>query len=76
MALLTKAAKTTSCAVIRQSTTRRLASTSTSQTQLSGLKINSTRLWETLHETCEWGAAHRYGEYVNPTNLTSFYHVS
>jgi hypothetical protein len=32
--------------------------------QASGLKINSDRLWNTLHETCEWGAAHRYGEYV------------
>ena len=32
--------------------------------QASGLKINSERLWNTLHETCEWGAEHRYGEYV------------
>lgn len=31
----------------------------------SGLKINSERLWNTLHETCEWGAEHRYGEYVS-----------
>lgn len=30
----------------------------------SGLKINSERLWNTLHESCEWGAEHRYGEYV------------
>lgn len=28
------------------------------------LSINSDRLWETLHKTCEWGQAHRYGEYV------------
>lgn len=30
----------------------------------SGLRINPDRLWETLHKTCEWGAAHRFGEYV------------
>lgn len=30
----------------------------------SSLRINADRLWETLHQTCEWGAAHRYGEYV------------
>ncbi|KAK1658274.1 N-carbamoyl-L-amino acid hydrolase [Colletotrichum godetiae] len=28
---------------------------------LSGLKINSDRLQETIHHTCQWGAAHRYG---------------
>lgn len=33
---------------------------------LSGLQINAERLWKTIHETCEWGAAHRYGE--NPTD--------
>ncbi|EAW11765.1 M20 family metallo-hydrolase [Aspergillus clavatus NRRL 1] len=26
----------------------------------SGFKINANRLWQTLHETCEWGSAHRY----------------
>jgi hypothetical protein len=30
----------------------------------AALKINADRLWETLHQSCEWGAAHRYGEYV------------
>jgi hypothetical protein len=30
----------------------------------AALKINADRLWKTLHQTCEWGAAHRYGEYV------------
>ncbi|GIJ99570.1 hypothetical protein Aspvir_001704 [Aspergillus viridinutans] len=34
--------------------------------QGSGLKVNANRLWETLHETCQWGAAHRHGE--NPTD--------
>jgi hypothetical protein len=28
---------------------------------LSGLKINADRLHETLHQTCQWGAAHPYG---------------
>ncbi|EED14339.1 beta-alanine synthase, putative [Talaromyces stipitatus ATCC 10500] len=66
MALLAKAAKSTTPNVTSNFTARRLASTSTPQTQLSGLKINSKRLWKTLHETCEWGAAHRYGD--NPTD--------
>lgn len=26
------------------------------------LKINADRMMKTLHETCEWGAAHRYGD--------------
>lgn len=38
--------------------------------QASGLKINSERLWNTLHETCEWGAEHRYGEYVPISHTT------
>lgn len=32
---------------------------------LSGLQFNRDRLWKTLHETCQWGSAHRYGEYVH-----------
>lgn len=40
-------------------------STATRLQAPSGLKINSQRLWDTLHETCEWGATHRYGEYVS-----------
>lgn len=28
---------------------------------LSGLTINSNRLQESIHHTCQWGAAHRYG---------------
>ncbi|KAB8246030.1 hypothetical protein BDV35DRAFT_380895 [Aspergillus flavus] len=41
----------------------------TSRRQLSGLKINHNRLWETLHETCEWGAAHRYGKNSTDTGM-------
>jgi len=33
----------------------------------SQLKINGHRLMETLHEGCEFGADHRYGEYVHPS---------
>lgn len=29
---------------------------------LSGLSINAGRLMETLHQTCQWGAAHRFGK--------------
>ncbi|KAF7595309.1 hypothetical protein BBP40_006558 [Aspergillus hancockii] len=40
-----------------------------SRRQLSGLKINANRLWETLHETCEWGAAHSYGKNSTDTGM-------
>ncbi|OJJ69792.1 hypothetical protein ASPBRDRAFT_56588 [Aspergillus brasiliensis CBS 101740] len=35
----------------------------------SGLRINSDRLMETLHQTCEWGAAHRYGQGPTETGM-------
>ncbi|KAL4762781.1 uncharacterized protein BDW70DRAFT_166586 [Aspergillus foveolatus] len=35
----------------------------------SGLKINQSRLWETIHETCKWGAAHRWGENPHETGM-------
>ncbi|RAH69747.1 M20 family metallo-hydrolase [Aspergillus aculeatinus CBS 121060] len=35
----------------------------------SGLKINSDRLLETLHHTCQWGAAHRYGDGPTETGM-------
>ncbi|OKL56038.1 hypothetical protein UA08_08709 [Talaromyces atroroseus] len=38
--------------------------------QASGLQINSGRLWETLHETCRWGAANRYGEKPTDTGMS------
>lgn len=56
----TKGAARTICS----KASRRL-STNTAQAQAPlAPKINSERLWNTLHETCEWGSAHRYGEYV------------
>ncbi|OQE22921.1 hypothetical protein PENSTE_c009G03194 [Penicillium steckii] len=33
------------------------------------LSINSNRLWETLHQTCEWGQAHRYGDNATETGM-------
>ncbi|KAL4992187.1 hypothetical protein BDW68DRAFT_197392 [Aspergillus falconensis] len=35
----------------------------------SGLKINQARLWETIHETCKWGAAHRWGGKPHETGM-------
>ncbi|KAL3456268.1 hypothetical protein BJX64DRAFT_281500 [Aspergillus heterothallicus] len=35
----------------------------------SGLKINQARLWETIHETCKWGAAHRWGKGDTETGM-------
>ncbi|PYI09581.1 beta-alanine synthase [Aspergillus sclerotiicarbonarius CBS 121057] len=53
--------------------TRQLSPTalrrSLSTTSGSRLKINSDRLLETLHSTCEWGAAHRYGEGPTETGM-------
>ncbi|TEA13901.1 N-carbamoyl-L-amino-acid hydrolase [Colletotrichum sidae] len=36
---------------------------------LSGFKINSDRLQETIHHTCQWGAAHRYGKGATETGM-------
>ncbi|KAG7286519.1 hypothetical protein NEMBOFW57_008830 [Staphylotrichum longicolle] len=35
----------------------------------SGVRINSGRLLETLHQTCEWGSAHRYGDGPTETGM-------
>ncbi|KAJ5133796.1 hypothetical protein N7526_005161 [Penicillium atrosanguineum] len=35
----------------------------------SSLSINADRLWETLHETCKWGAAHPYGDNPRDTGM-------
>ncbi|KAL4804171.1 hypothetical protein BDV18DRAFT_166301 [Aspergillus unguis] len=35
----------------------------------SGLRINQGRLWETIHETCKWGASHRWGENPEDTGM-------
>ncbi|PWY83338.1 amidase [Aspergillus heteromorphus CBS 117.55] len=50
---------------------RRWASTATasSPSSASGLRINSDRLLETLHRTCRWGAAHRYGDDPTETGM-------
>ncbi|CCX16149.1 hypothetical protein FPQ18DRAFT_125559 [Pyronema domesticum] len=37
--------------------------------RLSGLTINSTRLWDTIHTSCQWGAAHRYGKNLTDTGM-------
>ncbi|KAJ5297496.1 hypothetical protein PENANT_c005G00312 [Penicillium antarcticum] len=50
------------------SNTRRF-STGTQLRAPSGLKINPDRLWNTLHETCEWGAAHRYNDGPTDTGM-------
>ncbi|KAJ5667009.1 Peptidase M20 [Penicillium longicatenatum] len=44
-------------------------STSARRHTPSGLRINSDRLWETLHKTCEWGAAHHYGQKPTETGM-------
>ncbi|KAK1850572.1 beta-alanine [Colletotrichum chrysophilum] len=42
---------------------------SSARASLSGLKINADRLQETLHHTCQWGAAHRYGKGATETGM-------
>ncbi|KAL3956876.1 hypothetical protein ACCO45_009722 [Purpureocillium lilacinum] len=37
--------------------------------QSAGLKINADRLNKTLHDTCQWGAAHRYGSGPTETGM-------
>ncbi|KAJ5101692.1 hypothetical protein NUU61_003914 [Penicillium alfredii] len=54
--------------VFRSNVARQFSTTTRLQAP-SGLKINSGRLWESLHETCEWGAAHRYGENPRETGM-------
>ncbi|KAI1390815.1 amidase [Hypoxylon trugodes] len=48
---------------------RRARWLSTTSKPLSGLKINADRLQETLHYTCQWGAAHRYGDGPTQTGM-------
>ncbi|KAK7218007.1 hypothetical protein V2G26_006010 [Clonostachys chloroleuca] len=43
---------------------------STTRQCLTELKINSERLQETLHYTCQWGAANRYGEEPTETGMS------
>ncbi|KAJ5093557.1 hypothetical protein N7456_009418, partial [Penicillium angulare] len=44
-------------------------STSCRLQSISGLKINADRLRETLHETCKWGEAHKYGDKPTETGM-------
>ncbi|KAL4411060.1 hydantoinase/carbamoylase family amidase [Colletotrichum abscissum] len=48
---------------------RRVRSLSTARGSLSGLKINTDRLQESIHHTCQWGAAHRYGKGATETGM-------
>ncbi|EFY96018.1 hydantoinase/carbamoylase family amidase [Metarhizium robertsii ARSEF 23] len=41
-----------------------------STSRLQSLKINADRLNETLHYTCQWGAANRYGDGPNDTGMS------
>ncbi|KEY70132.1 hypothetical protein S7711_03368 [Stachybotrys chartarum IBT 7711] len=45
------------------------ALTTTSRAGSPGLRINSARLQETIHHTCQWGAAHRYGDDPTQTGM-------
>lgn len=51
-------------AATASSATRRFYSASHISAPASGLRINADRLQETIHHTCQWGAAHRYGRFV------------
>lgn len=53
---------------------KRLFTVSHLSASASGFRINADRLAETLHHTCQWGAAHRYGEFVTP--ILRFFQVS
>ncbi|PNP46375.1 hypothetical protein TGAMA5MH_02411 [Trichoderma gamsii] len=48
------------------SAAKRLYSASAS----AGLRINADRLQETIHHTCQWGAAHRYGSGPTETGMS------
>ncbi|XWW94526.1 hypothetical protein V2A60_002469 [Cordyceps javanica] len=45
------------------------APTTTPTTANTKLRINAARLHETLHHTCQWGAAHRYGDDPTQTGM-------
>ncbi|KAF6830367.1 N-carbamoyl-L-amino acid hydrolase [Colletotrichum plurivorum] len=48
---------------------RQVRSYSSARGSLSGLKINADRLQETIHHTCQWGVAHRYGKGPTETGM-------
>ncbi|KAK1255636.1 hypothetical protein MKX07_007895 [Trichoderma sp. CBMAI-0711] len=49
---------------------RRFYSASPISASASGLRINADRLQETIHHTCQWGAAHRYGSGPTETGMS------
>ncbi|EGR49730.1 uncharacterized protein TRIREDRAFT_59549 [Trichoderma reesei QM6a] len=49
---------------------RRFYSASPISAPASGLRINADRLQETIHHTCQWGAAHRYGSGPTETGMS------
>ncbi|KAL7928884.1 hypothetical protein V8C35DRAFT_317033 [Trichoderma chlorosporum] len=51
------------------SATKRFYSASHISAPASGLRINADRLQETIHHTCQWGAAHRYGSGPTETGM-------
>ncbi|KAL7916575.1 hypothetical protein GGI35DRAFT_433484 [Trichoderma velutinum] len=51
------------------SATKRFYSASHISAPASGLRINADRLLETIHHTCQWGAAHRYGNGSTETGM-------
>ncbi|KAL6835838.1 hypothetical protein J3E69DRAFT_319639 [Trichoderma sp. SZMC 28015] len=48
---------------------KRLFTVSHVSASASGFRINADRLAETLHHTCQWGAAHRYGDGPTETGM-------
>ncbi|KAL7955606.1 hypothetical protein V8C34DRAFT_291105 [Trichoderma compactum] len=52
-----------------RSVTKRLLTVSHLSAPASGFRINADRLLETLHHTCQWGAAHRYGDGPTETGM-------
>ncbi|KAL7813354.1 hypothetical protein V8C26DRAFT_405677 [Trichoderma gracile] len=49
---------------------RRFYSASAISASASSLRINADRLQETIHHTCQWGAAHRYGSGPTETGMS------
>ncbi|CZT08772.1 related to n-carbamoyl-l-amino acid hydrolase [Rhynchosporium graminicola] len=50
------------CRTTSSTTTRVLRSSETTDSQFQSVKIDRQRLWNDLHETCEWGKGERWGD--------------
>ncbi|KAL9033627.1 MAG: hypothetical protein Q9214_007423, partial [Letrouitia sp. 1 TL-2023] len=48
----------------------RLRSSDLRHEDLNSLKVNSDRLWKSIHSTAQWGEAHRYGDRPVETGLS------